>query len=360
MKVFITLFITMVAMVTAFAANPHVDKKVRKLTDGTGKTVVTYDVNFYKGKLILRYTTKDGKTVVKPAKWGEQFFGLEFGRMPRTNGGWSIWNFFACFERNKGVHNLVSKFLPEQVTMNVINGAAVADIVFPSVEGNGKLKIRMIQFPSHTDWIFMRVTAENFPIWRMDFGAYPYQSNSPKDRERHLRMMEKDYNLSTSGIKQKPTSQFIALYNKFMQDNAGNFMIFPYQKIKTLDVPKTRGMVLMRLYPEQNNPQFDFALGMFEAKPATDTVNRFFMENADAIEKFMMQINWNPKIPVAEFQREMIEAVKMELDKTVLDNLKKAYADAVAKNDTAAAAKVLEKLKQLKQQKAIEGLNSFR
>ena len=52
--------------------------------------------------------------------------------------------------------------------------------------------------------------------------------------------------------------------------------------------------------------------------------------------------------------------VKMELDKTVLDNLKKAYADAVAKNDTAAAAKVLEKLKQLKQQKAIEGLNSFR
>ena len=358
MKVFITLFLAAAAMVSAFAANPHVDKKVKK--SANGKTVVSYDINFYNGKMILLYTTNDGKTVVKPSKWGDQFFGLEFGRMPRTNGGWSIWNFFGCYEYKKGVQNLVTTFLPEQVTMNVINDAAVADITFPSVDNLGKLKLRLIQFPSHTDWIFMRVKAENFSIWRMDFSAYPYQSNSPKDRERHLRTLEKDYNLTAAGFKQKPTSQYIALYNKFMQDNAGNFMIIPHQQIKTLDVPKTGGMVLMRMYPEKNIPQFDFALGMFEAKPATDTVNRFFMENADAIEKFMKQIEWNPQIPVAEFQWEMIEAVKMELNKTDLDNLKKAYADAVKKNDTAAAANVLEKLRQLKQKKAIEGLNSFR
>ena len=358
MKVLLTLVIAAAAMVSAFAANPHVDKKVKKLP--TGKTVVSYDINFYNGKMILLYTTKDGKTVAKPSKWGDQFFGLEFGRMPRTNGGWSIWNFFGCFEYKKGVQNLVAKYLPEQVTMNVINGAAVADITFPSVDDLGKLKLRLIQFPSHTDWIFMRVKAENFSIYRMDFNAYPYQSNSPKDRERHLRTLEKDYNLTAAGFKMKPTSQYIALYNKFLQDNAGNFLIIPHQSLKLLDVPKTAGMVMLRFTPEKNIQQFDFALGMFTDKPAADIVHRYFMENADAIEKFMKQIEWNPQIPVAEFEWEMIEAVKMELNPADLNNLKKAYADAVKKNDTAAAANVLEKLRQLKQKKAIEGLNSFR
>lgn len=358
MKKYLIFFLAAATAVTAFAANPHVDKKVKKLADG--RTKVSYEVNFYNGKMLLTYVTKDGKRVVQPTKWGEQFFGLVFGRPPRCNGGWSIWNFFACFQYKKGVHNLIGKYLPEQVTMNIINGAAVADFVYPSSDGQGKLKIRMIQFPSHQDWIFMRVTAENFSIWRMDFNAYPYQSDNPKDRERHLRMKENDYTISTAGIKLKPESPYIALYNKFLQDTAGYYLIFPHQKFKLLDVPRSGAMVSMRLTPQKNIQQFDFALGMFMNKPAVDQVNRFFAENAEAIEKFMKQINWNPQISSVEFDREMVEAVKMELNRNDLANLKQAYNNAIRKNDTAAAAKVLERLKQLKQKKAVEGLKKFK
>ncbi|MBR2426297.1 MAG: hypothetical protein IKB16_06090 [Lentisphaeria bacterium] len=358
MKRLLAIFLAVSAAGSLFAANPHVDRKEIKLKNGNTK--ITYDVNFYNGKLILAYVTNDGKTLVKKAKWGDQFFGLEFGRQPRTNGGWSIWNFFGCFQYKQGVHNLVAKFLPEQVTMNVINGAAVADLVYPSNDGAGKLRIRMIQFPSHQDWIFMRVTAENFSIWRMDFNAYPYQSDNPKDRERHLRMKEKDYNISAAGFKLKPESQYIALYNKFLQDTAGYFLIFPHQKIKELNVPRSGAMVAMRLLTKKNTQQYDFALGMFVKKPAADMVHRFFMENADAIEKFMMQINWTPQLSTAEFDREMIEAVKMDLNKNQLAALKKAYTAAIRNNDTAAAAKVLKNLQDLKLKKAKDGLKEFR
>ena len=358
MKRFFALFAASMLMCSLSAANPHVDRKEIKLKNGN--TRISYDIHFYNGKLALLYTTKDGKTMVPKPKWGEQFFGLEFGRLPRTNGGWSIWNFFGCFQYKNGVHNLVAKFLPEQVTMNVINGAAVADLVYPSNDGAGKLKIRMIQYPSHQDWIFMRVTAENFSIWRMDFYAYPYQSDNPKDRERHLRMKEKDYNITAAGFKQKPVSPYIALYNKFLQDTAGYFLIFPHQKIKELFVPKAGASVTMRMMTEKNTQQYDFALGIAINKPAADTVNRFFTENADAIEKFMMQINWTPQLSTSEFDREIVEAVKMELDKKQLASLRKAYTAAIRNNDTAAAAKVLKNLQDLKLKKAKDGLQEFR
>ena len=350
------VFILAAAAAGLSAVEPHVDMKVQKLDDG--RTAYIRDVYLNNGKLILKHTTEDGK-VTKSKKWGEVFFGFDFGRVPRTNGGWSIWDFFRCYEYNKKVCNLVRERMPTLVSAGSIGGTAVVDMEFPSLEG-GKLKIRMMQFPSHPEWVFMRVKSEDFSIWRLDFQAYPYQSDFPKDRERRLRSEKGDANVNRETVKfSDPTGHYLALYNKFVQDTAGNFLIIQPEKIKVVEVPKCNAGVEIRLYAQKGVSQFDFALGYFKDQPASDAVNRFFTENGDAIRKFMDGIDWNPKISTENFDKSFSEAKKLGIAGDKLEAIRKSYREAVEKKDTAAAAKAEKELEQLKKTAAASGLSDF-
>lgn len=351
----LAIFVLAAAVIGLSAVEPHVDLKEIKLKDGR----TTYDrmVYFNDGHLILKHTTADGvKTVSK--KWGEIFFGFRFGQLPRTNGGWSIWDFFRCYEYNGKVSNLVRDFVPRQVTANSINGIAVIDMEYPSLKG-GTLKIRMMQFPSHPTWVFMRVTAKDFKIWRLDFQAYPYQSDMPKDRERHLRTEKGDFNINKEKVSYTPQGSYLALYNKFVQDTASNFLIIQPEKIKTVEVPKCGAGVDIRLYANKDVQQFDFAVGYQNNHPASDAVNRFFGENGDAIRKFMEGIDWNPRLSTANFDKSYAEAQKLGVSADKLASVKKSYEEAMKKGDTTAAANAEKELDKLKKEKAASGLNDF-
>ena len=339
------------------AETPHIKSKEEKQPDG--RTKYERDVYLNSARVIMLQHSTDGKTG-QSKKWGDYFFGLEFGRMPRTNGGWSIWDVLKCYEYGKTPINLLQNFLPENVVVNNINGIAVADMVYPSLS-NGRLRIRMMQFPSHPDWVFIRLATENFNLWRIDFSAYPGNSNTPKDRERHAATENADYNLSQTDVKiSPPQTPFLALYNKFIQDNAGNFLIFQPEKFLDVTIPKTTGGVGMRFMVKKGNHQFDFALGQFMDQPADDTVKRFFAENAEAIRKFMNTIDWNPVLPGDQFEKSCSEALKLGIPEEKLVLIRAAHAKAIQDNDSAAAAKAVEELESLKKDATASGLNQFR
>ena len=351
----LAIFALTAAVIGLSAVEPHVQMKETKLPDG--RVSISRDVFLNDGHLILKHTTADGvKTVSK--KWGEIFFGFRFGQLPRTNGGWSIWDFFRCFEYNGKVSNLVRDFAPRQVTANSINGIAVIDMEFPSLKG-GTLNIRMMQFPSHPNWVFMRVTAKDFNIWRLDFQAYPYQSDMPKDRERHLRTETGDFNVNQTKVTYTPQQPYLALYNKFVQDTAANMLIIQPGKFKTVEVPKCGAGVEIRLYTNKGVNQFDFAVGYRNNHPASDTVNRFFGEDGDAIRKFMEGIDWNPKLNTGNFEKSLAEAKKLGVPAAKLDAVKKAYDEAMKKGDTIAAANAEKELEKLKKEQASAGLGDF-
>lgn len=345
----------MAAVIGLSAVEPHVDMKTKKLPDG--RTMIDRLVYFNDGHMILKHTTADGVTS-RGKKWGEVFFGFRFGQLPRTNGSWSMWDFFRCFEYNGKVSNLVRDFVPKQVTANSINGIAIIDMEYPSLKG-GTLNLRMMQFPSHPNWVFMRVTSKNFNIWRMDFQAYPYQSDMPKDRERHIRTEKGDYNVNKDKVVYIPQQPYLALYNKFMQDTASNFLIYQPSKIQKVEVPKCGAGVEIRFYTKKGVQQFDFAVGYRNNHPASDAVNRFFGEDGDAIRKFMEGIDWNPKLSTANFDRSYAEAKKLGVAADKLSSLKKKYDEAIKKGDAISAGNAEKELEKLKKEKASSGLNEF-
>ena len=349
------LFALMAAVIGLSAVEPHVDLKTVKLPDG--RTTFDRLVYFNDGHLILKHTTEDG-VATKSKKWGEIFFGFRFGQLPKTNGGWSIWDFFRCYEYNGRVSNLVRDFVPKQVTANSINGIAVIDMEYPSLKG-GTLHIRMMQFPSHPNWVFMRVTAKNFNIWRLDFQAYPYQSDMPKDRERHLRTENGDFNVNQNKVSYTPQQPYLALYNKFVQDTAVNMLIIQPAKFKTAEIPKCGAGVDIRLYTNKDVHQFDFAIGYRNNNPASDTVTRFFGEDGDAIRKFMEGIDWNPKLSTGNFEKSYAEAKRLGVPAAKLEAVKKAYDEAMKKGDTIAAANAEKELEKLKKEQASAGLGDF-
>ena len=358
-KTLVTLFAA--AAITSFAANPHIKTTEKKLPDG--RTMTDRMIYMNEGYFRLLQTSADGKNAIKK-RWGEFFFGFEFGRLPRTNGSWSVWDFFSPWEyiSEKGQRDRTQQptmaYVPELVAVNSINGVAVADFVFPSYRG-GKLKMRMMQFPSHPTWTFMRVQTVDFNLWRMDFNCYPHNSNSHKDRERHVATATKDFNLSKEVATFVPDNPYLGIYSKFLQDTTGNFLIYEPAKFAKLVIPRANACVTMQFFPKKDAKEFIFAVGYFNNKPADDTIKRFIGEDGDAVRKFMEGIEWEPKLNADKFNKSFEEAKKLNVPADKLDAIRKAFDDAVAKNDTAAAAKAEKELEDLKKANASAGLSAF-
>ena len=358
----LTAGIFLLAAWGVLAVEPHVKYREEPLKDG----YVSYSrvIFLNHGKLTIRQISADGKKAVSK-KWGDHIFGFEFGRMRRTNGSWSIWDFLLCRERVRQSDgkarsvNLLKEYLPEEVVAGSINGAAVADLVYPSASG-GKLKIRLMQFPSHPEWTFIRFTSEGFSLSSVDFIAFPHNANSHRDMERHITDGKQDRNLTRAGVNFKPETPYLAMYNKYRQDNAGNFLIFHPGDFSRIVVPKTATQVMVQMFPAKGKTQFAVALGYFAGRPADDAVNRFLGEDGDAIRKFMDSIDWAPAPSMDEFEHQCAEAARLDVPADKLEPLRKQYQDAVQAKDNIKAAKCLAELQKLIKSAVSAGLNRFR
>lgn len=288
------LFLIAAAAAVTLSAAPRIDAKEKKLDDG--RTIYNKNVYLNNGWLRITYATRDGVNTERK-KYGESFFGFEFGKLKHINGGWGPWEFMRCFEyTKKGVLNAFAVKVPKSITLNTVNGIAIVDMVYPGVT-KGEIKVRMMQFPAHPDWTFIRIQVVDFQPWRIDFMAYPYGSNMPKERERFIRYPGGDHNITMTKNSHKyvPEEPYIALYNKKVQDTAGNLFVFEPEKFTSAEGICYGAGTEIRLMSQKGVPAYHFALGYFKDKPAPEALNNFFGTQGDTIHKFMEEIDWDLK-----------------------------------------------------------------
>lgn len=338
-------------------AEPRCDIK-EKRDSARNLTEITRKLYFHEGVVTLTHFTADGKTPVHQ-KWGDYFLGLEFGRPPRSNGGWALWEFFTCYRMDKRAINIARENMPESISLVQSGDAAIGDILIP-VDNGGKLEIRLIQFPSHKKWIFMRVTAKDFQPWRLDLSAYPGNSDNPKERERHIATRENRYCTSQSAAEFVPASPYMILFNKFVQDRYGNMIIFNPQQFQKIVSPKSPVGVMIQFFPKKDEKVFYFGLGYFADQAADDAVTRFLGEDGDAVKAFMEKIDWEPKLDMKAFEQSLKEAGALGVDSAKLKEIEAGYADAVKRNDVSALANIMKKLDDLKKNTAKKGLDDFK
>jgi hypothetical protein len=356
--------IAIVIVSTAFATDPHIKTVVKNWEQGEKKYIKTDRNIFFKNGRIwyLTYNEKGKKELV--SKYFKM--GLDFGRPVGSNGSWSIWNFFKCYVIINGKYkNVPEMFLPENVYISQVDGATLAEILFPlSADGKmGKMSMRIMQFPSHNNWLFIQVKFINTAIMpkRLSFNAYPGNANNPKERERWIGTKENEYCLGKENVMFKPESNGLVMYSKFVHENSGNFFIFEASKFSKGYLPGNGANVSITLFPKEGEKEFKFGLGYFLNKSTADELPRFLGETQDSVYNFMENINWAPKPNSNEFDKLCTDTAKLIKDmasmsmgadikkfETELNNIKMAFQIAVKTNDMNKASAQLELLKKLK------------
>ena len=304
-----TFMITFSIISTLVAMEPHI-KESKEIIERDGTQYIKNTHNIYFQNAAMRYVTlnKKGEKKLIKQKWGDYFLGLELGRSKYFKNSWNMWNFFECYILKDGKHqNVTQMFLPESVYITHFNDKTLAEIVSPlSDDGkNGKMTMRIMQFPSHKDWIFIRVKFVDSDIapWRFTFSAYPAYSDCPKTRERWIATKENKYCVSKDKYSFTPTSNALVMFNKFAQEDVGDFMVFEADKFNKVYLNKSNNGVLIYFFPRKNNREFKFALGCFIDKSPADELPRFLGETQDNIYRFMENIDWEPKLNNSEFEK---------------------------------------------------------
>lgn len=314
------LFGGMIFIINLNATEPHL-QTVTKEVDREGQKYIQTERNirFDNGNLRFLTLNEEGKKEIVKKKWGDYFLGLDFGRAKNTNGSWSIWDFFECHVRINGKYLIVPQmFLPENVYVTKLNDVTMAEIISPlSADGkSGKMSMRFMQFPSHKDWLFIRVKFIDTTIapWRITFQAFPGNSNNPQERERWIATPDSQYCVSKEKYSFAPKSNALVMYSKFVHENFGNFLVFESEKFREITLYKSSTVMPVWFFPKKGEKELKFALGYFMDKPTADELPRFLGETQDVIYKFMNGIDWDPKINSAEFDRLAVETEKILKD----------------------------------------------
>jgi hypothetical protein len=343
------------------AGEPRLETKTKNV-EKKGKKLIQTDrrTHFYNGKIWYVTHHEKGKNIIDAKGWGKFFFGLDFGRPKRSNGGWSIWNFFKfyCYTP-QGHYNLLDRYLPKSVSMTKLDGAAAADFVWQiGPDGkDGQLELRAMQFKSHPKWLFLRAKlsgGKKLHPHIIMIPCYPGNSRLAKQGERHLMTKEKDYNLSVKKFKMTPTSPGMAFYSKFDLERFGNYLIIEPDKFVFAEFWKAGAGVEPRLFPKKGEREFRFALSYFNDKSPADELPRFTGETADVIYKFMENINFDPNAKIPSIDKLADEVAKLVKDKgdskltAKVTKIRAGYKKAAEAGNTAECGKLRQELEKIK------------
>lgn len=360
----------------ALLAKPHIKENTKEYErDGINVVETSRDVIFDNGRVIYMTKTEKGQKKVLEQKWGDSFFGLEFGRPLYSNGGWSIWNFFEVYYwKNKKYNNVIREFTAENISLAVLGDQVIADFTFlVDEEGkDGKVHLRMIQFKSHPAWIFFKVKfdSEKYHPWRINLSANPGNADNPKERERWAATKENQYNLSTGNTELKPASAGLLLFSKFVHEDFGNMVVFNPEIYEKINIPKAGAGVTMQFFPKKGLKEFEFAVSYFSKETVSGVMPKFLGEDLDHIYDFLKRIKWEPDLKSDNFAKsadEFTETLKklktLGTDTSAMESefetIKKNHAESIEKNDMPGTVNAMESLNKLKQKAAADALNAF-
>ena len=307
--------------------------------------------------LKAEYSLRDDAVVKE--KWGDYFFGLSLGYSPK-NGGWSIWDFLHVYVRTSdGVVNALEKSRP---ALFVGYSAGGADFLAAEWEAGGgkRLRLRFATFPSHRDWLFLRVELSEVPVVRIALSAYPGNAAAHEGRERHLATKERDWRLNAETAEWRPRSPLALLYSRYFDERFGNKLVFDPSCVESIRAGRTSGCVTLNCIPAKGAAAATFALGYFAHKTPDDQLTRFLGEDGDAIYDFLGTVAWDAEPKSEDFKASVRIALNMGIDKRVLNGIAKRYLAAVKSRDFATISACAAEVEGLRAARTRDGLAEFK
>ena len=312
--------------------------------------------NFGSCSVQAEYSLKDGAVFKKD--WGDYFFRLFLGYSPK-NGGWNRWDFLQVFAKTeKGLVNVLEKSRPVTFAGYSAGGADFLAAEWETSDGN-RLKLRFAAFPSHRDWLFLRVELSDIPVARVCFSAYPGNAAAQEGRERHLATKERDWHLNVEGADFAPVSPLLLMYSRYFDDRFGNKLVFEPSQAERVRCNRTSAGVTVQFMPAKGAQAETFALGYFAHKSPDDQLTRFLGEDGDAIYDFMKAINWNAEPKSDDFKASVRIALSMGIDKATLNGIARRYLSAARERDIAAISKCAAEVEELRRSRVRDGLAEF-
>ena len=303
------------------------------------------------------YSLKDGAVFKKV--WGDYFFRLFLGYSPK-NGSWNRWDFLQVFAKTeKGLKNVLEKSRPVTFVGYSAGGADFLAAEWETGEGK-RLKLRFAAFPSHRDWLFLRVEFSDIPVARVCFSAYPGNAAAQEGRERHLATKERDWHLNVEGADFVPTSPLVLMYSRYFDDRFGNKLVFEPSQAGRVTCSRTSVGVTVQFMPAKGAEAGTFALGYFAHKSPEDQLTRFLGEDGDAIYDFMKAINWDAEPKSDDFKSSVRIALSMGIDRATLNGIVRRYLSAAKERDIATISKCVAEVEELRRNRVRDGLSEFR
>ena len=313
-----------------------------------------YTASFDKFSLYAEYTL-EGDRIVREA-WGDHFFGLKLGYSPK-NGGWSIWDFLNVYVKDSE-GRMVDAIGASRPVLFAGYSAGGADFLAAEwLAPDGKrLKLLFAAYPSHRDWIFVRVDLGGAGVERIDFNAYPGNAAVPEGRERHFATLENDWILNKESAAFKPKTSSALLYSRYIDDRFGNKIVFDERLIESVTVPRTASKISVRFKPAEDAKAAVFALGYFAYKEPSDQVTRFLGEEGDSIAGFLRAVDWDAEPKSDDFRLSVKIALLMGVERKRLESVTKRYLKAVKAKDMAAVAECCGEVLEMRRRKTAEEL----
>lgn len=310
--------------------------------------------SFDRCSLFAEYTL-EGDRIVREA-WGDHFFGLKLGYSPK-NGGWSIWDFLKVYVKDSE-GRMVDAIGASRPVLFAGYSAGGADFLAAEwLAPDGKrLKLLFAAYPSHGDWIFVRVDLGGAGVERIDFNAYPGNAAVPEGRERHFATLENDWILNKESAAFKPKASSALLYSRYVDERFGNKIVFDERLIESVTVPRTASKISVRFKPADGAKAAVFALGYFAHKEPGGQVTRFLGEEGDAVAGFLRAVNWDAEPKSNDFKLSVKIALLMGIERKALDGVAKRYLKAVKAKDMAAVAKCCDEVAEMRRRKTAEEL----
>jgi hypothetical protein len=317
-----------------------------------------YTASFDKCSLYAEYTLEEGRIVRKA--WGDHFFGLKLGYSPK-NGGWSIWDFLNVYVKDSE-GRMVDALGASRPRLFAGYSAGGADFLAAEwLAPDGRcLKLLFAAYPSHSDWIFVRVDLGGAEVERIDFNAYPGNAAVPEGRERHFATLENDWILNKESAAFKPKTSSALLYSRYVDERFGNKIVFDERLIESVTVPRTASKISVRFKPAEGAKAAVFALGYFAYKEPGGQVTRFLGEEGDAVAGFLRSVNWDAEPDSDDFKLSVKIALSMGIGRKALDRVAKRYLKAVKAKDMAAVAKCCDEVAEMRRRKTAEELERLK
>ncbi len=281
-------------------------------------------------------------------------FGLNFQRPQKTNGGWDGWNFMRVVGMvDQRPVQIFKRWLIEDAEILETDQRTLVQLRWPLSVAGTDMVVTTIQYPTHPDWIFVRVLmrGRDLSIDSVDLSCFPGNTSGPPERERWLASLLREGVVGPRAISFGPDDCAFVFFNQMAQINSGCLLVIGPHFPESVSIS---GGIQTRVKCKPGTQEMSFALGGFDKRSTEDVVRVFRMEGAANIQKFLHDIDWTPRLDTQAHDRliQSLEQILTDNQTTgvpLFRELRGKYEKARSENRNEDAIKVVQQLSELKE-----------